>query len=69
MPDNRAIEIYRKSCPTPIKMLVKSVEDPQKSSLPSKLIITTEDGREGTVYLNTAEIEVVVVSPAGDPER
>lgn len=69
MPDNRSVEIYRKSHPTPIKMLVRSVEDPQRSSLPSKLTVTTEDGREGTVYLNTAEIDAVVVTPAGDPER
>lgn len=69
MPDNTSIQIYRKSQAVPITLLVKSVDEPNGTAMPNYLAVTTEDGRPGRIFLNRSEIEAVVVTPAGDPNR
>lgn len=69
MPDNRAVHIYRKSHPDPIKLLVRDVENLEVIGVPTVLSFTTDDGRKGRVLLNPDEIEAVVVHPAGIPDE
>ncbi len=67
MPDNRAIEIYRKDREEPIKALVRSIEKVHRSTngMPYQIDFKEADGRPGTIFVNADEIETVIIAPAG----
>jgi hypothetical protein len=71
MPDNRNVAIYRKSAASAINLYVRSVEvkETTNSGMPVSLEFTTDDGREGTIHVNHDEIEAVVITPIGDPDK
>ncbi|MDP8950644.1 MAG: hypothetical protein M3N18_00075 [Actinomycetota bacterium] len=48
--------------------LRKIIKDPNIGT-PANLLFTTEDGREGAIYLNTDKIAAVVTSWPGEPEQ
>ncbi len=72
MPDNRAIEIYRKDREDPIRSLVRSVErvdQVRDGGMPYRIDFKAEDGRGGTIFVNAKEVEAVIISPAGVPDE
>jgi hypothetical protein len=48
--------------------LRKIIKDPNIGTS-ANLLFTTEDGREGAIYLNTDKIAAVVTSWPGEPEQ
>ena len=53
----------------PVNQTMRQIIKDPSIGTSANLLFTTEDGREGAVYLNTEKIAAVVTSWSGEPEQ